>query len=99
MDPQLVAGIAGPLIGIVGGAAGTYCSIVSTRGPRERAYVVRAAVACWVLVITFVAALLLTPEPFKYWLWLPYAVVLSLGIVAGNRRQAQIRDEESNGVQ
>ena len=98
MNPELVGwigGILGALIGVAGGLIGTYYSVRNTRGPRERAFMVRVAVGCWVLVLTFVAALFLTPAEYRYWLWLPYGLVLVLGIGWANRAQARIRQEES----
>jgi hypothetical protein len=98
MKPEtigLLGGIVGSAIGVLGGAVGTYFSIRNTRGPRERAFVIKASVLCWVLVSAFVAALLLLPSPQRYFLWLPYGILLPVGIRAWNRIQSKIRKEES----
>ena len=98
MDPEMmgwVGAVAGSVAGVLGGAIGSYYSVRNTAGPRERAFVVRAVVVGWALGIAFVVGLWLLPHPERHWLWLPYAVLLPLGIVAWNRRQAQIRQEES----
>ncbi|HEY8503595.1 MAG TPA: hypothetical protein VIL46_03375 [Gemmataceae bacterium] len=100
MPPEtvgLIGGILGGVIGIAGGMVGTWMSIRNTSGPRERAFMVRAAAVVWVLVIAFVTGLFLLPSPGRYLLWIPYAVLLSLGIIWMNRRQAQIRREEGAG--
>ena len=98
MDPQtsgLFGGLAGGLVGTLGGAVGTYFSIRNTAGPRERAFVVRASVLCWVAVVLFLIALILTPRPYAWLLWVPYSLLLPLAILAWNRRQALIRSEEA----
>ena len=98
MDPEtlgLIGGIAGSVIGALGGVFGTYMSIKNTSGPRERAFVIRASIGCWLLVIIFLIAMILLPNPQRHWLWIPYAIILPLGIIAWNRRQSQIRQEES----
>ena len=88
-----VGAIAGTLLGILGGVFGTWCSITSTQSPRERAFMVKAAVATWLGVGAFVAGLLLLPSPYNHLLWIPYAVVLPLSIAWLNRQQAALRAE------
>lgn len=91
----VLGGILGAAVGVPVRAIGTHLSIRNTRGPRERAFVIKASILCWVLVVTFVAAMFLLPSPQRYFLWLPYAVLLPWGIVTWNRKQARIRREES----
>jgi hypothetical protein len=93
----MLGAIIGSAIGVLGGIIGTYFSIKSTRGPRERAFVVKASILAWVLVMGFLGAMLLLPSPLRYWLWPPYGVILPLGVLAWNRRQSKIRQEESGG--
>jgi hypothetical protein len=93
----LLGGIVGSAIGILGGIVGTYFSIKNTRGPRERAFVIKASLVAWVLLGGFLVGLLLLPVSLRYWLWLPYVVILPLGIRAWNRKQSTIRQEESGG--
>lgn len=96
--------IAGSVVGILGGVCGTYCSIRNSRVPRERAVVIRAAVECSVFVTLFLVLLLgglfLLPVPYAWLthlLWLPYALLLVLGIRRWNTVQARIRQQESAG--
>ena len=98
MDPGtvgLVGGIAGGVVGVFGGAVGTYFSIKNTGGPQERAFVFRMAAFMWVAITAFLAALWLTPQLYQPLLWLPYLLLLTLGIRFMNRRQQEIRREES----
>jgi hypothetical protein len=93
---MIMAGaIGGSVLGILGGVIGTYFSIKNTNGPRERAFMIRTSAAFWVGVIAFLAALGLTPAPYRTWLWLPYVFLLPWAVRAGNRRLEQIRREET----
>ena len=57
MDVGLVGGIIGSIMGLAGGALGTYASIKNTGGPRERQFMVRAAIAAWVGIALFLVLL------------------------------------------
>lgn len=95
MDAGTLGGIIGGVIGLAGGAFGTYASIKNTRGPRERQFMVRAAVAAWVGVTLFLSLLFVLPSPYRWLVWIPYAVALPWGIISLNRKQQAIRlDEE-----
>lgn len=94
MHPGALIGIAGAVIGILGGAAGTYFSIRNTNGPRERFFMVRVAVVGWIAISTFLVALFVVPVPYNQLVWIPYVVALPLAIRWGNRRQAEIRAAE-----
>lgn len=99
MDPKLIGyagAILGTIIGILGGAFGTWCSIRNTGGPRERTFMAWAAVGTWIFVLAFVAGLMLLPQPYNFLLWIPYLALLILGIVWANGRQARIRSQESS---
>lgn len=96
MNPGLIGGIAGCVIGCIGGAIGTAASIRNTSSQRERSFVIKASIIGWVLSIVFVVLLLALPSPWRFMLWLPYSVLLPLGIVTWNRTQQRIRDEESS---
>jgi hypothetical protein len=93
----MLGGIIGSVIGVLGGIVGTYFSIRNTRGPRERAFVIKASILAWLFLAGVLGAMLLLPAPHRYWLWLPYAVILPLGILAWNRKQSKIRKEEVGG--
>ena len=95
MDSGMTGGIVGSAIGIAGGLFGAYCSIKSTKGPKEREFVIRATVICFLAVAVFLACLFLLPSPYRFLLWIPYAILLPFGIVKWNRAQAQIRRDES----
>jgi uncharacterized membrane protein len=88
--------ICGTLLGILGGAIGVYFSVKNTKGPRERAFVIRASILCLVGVVIFVVGMWLVPSPYKFGLIPVYVVALLLGMRQWNRRQAAIRAEESD---
>ena len=97
MNTGIVGGIAGGLIGLLGGVVGTWASIRNTSGPRERAFVVRACAVLWAGGIVFLGLMFLLPMPWRFLLWIPYGVLLPLGIVVWNRAQRRIRREEKSG--
>lgn len=82
-------------MGLAGGIIGTYFSIKNTNGPRERAFMIRAAVVCWIAIVIFLGLILALPNPYRWFMWIPYGILLPLGIVVGNRKQQAIRREES----
>ena len=98
MEPETagwIGGVGGTVLGVLGGAVGTYFSIRNTRGPRERAFMIRASVACWAAVAAFLVVLWLIPSPYRFLLWIPYGSGLAWAVRAGNRVQEQIRREEA----
>lgn len=94
MDAGLIGGLLGAVLGILGGAFGTYCSIRNTRGPLERAFMVKASVMVWVGVTIFLALLLLLPRPYNHLMWIIYGIALPLGIIRINKTLAAIRARE-----
>jgi hypothetical protein len=95
MNPGLPGAIIGGSLGLLGGALGTYFSIKSTSGPRERAFMIRTAILTWIMVTAFLFGLLALPRPFNFLLWVPYGIGLPLAILWCNRRQSRIRAEEA----
>jgi len=91
----LVGGIAGSVIGVMGGIVGTYFSIRNSKGPRERAFVIRAAALCWLGVSAFLTFLFLLPLPWRFLPWLVYLPLLFWFIRWGNERQLRARAEDS----
>ncbi len=89
-----VGAVLGTAVGVAGGAIGTYLAIANTSGPRERAFALKAAAACWGLVALYILALFVVPPPFRHFLWAPYGLVLTGCILWWNRRQASIRRSE-----
>lgn len=92
MDTRLIGAILGGVLGVAGGAVGTYFSIRNTKGPMERAFMIKASVVTWVAVVLFVGLMFLLPSPYRYLLWIPYGILLPLGIVKMNKRLAEIRN-------
>jgi CHASE2 domain-containing sensor protein len=83
------------IVGVAGGLFGTYCGIKNTNGPRERAFMIKASVVCWVYVFGYLLLLVMLPRPYGWFAAIPYALFLCLGIVYANRTQQRIRQEES----
>lgn len=82
-------------MGLLGGLFGTYLSIRNTNGPRERQFITQYAVVCWIAVGIMLGLTLLFPNPYRWFVWVPYAILLPIGIRYCNRRQDEIRQKES----
>jgi hypothetical protein len=93
----ILGGIVGSVVGLLGGVLGTYFSLRNVRGPRELAFVRKAAAAMWIFLLAFLAGLMLTPPDFRIWLWVPYVAVLPFAVRGWNRRQLAIRQAEAGG--
>lgn len=99
MDITSIGGYAGAVVGILGGVAGTYFSIKNTTGSEERFFMIKASIACWIAVSLFLALLFTLPTSYRAYLWLPYSIMLSLGINAANRTQARIKKKQQESEQ
>lgn len=95
MDAGLIGAIAGSIIGLGGGAIGTYFSIKNTNGPLERAFMIKASTIAWVAIIVFIVLLLILPKPYNFLMWIPYGILLPLGIAKCNKKVAELRQRES----
>lgn len=94
----LIGGIAGGLLGLVGGLIGTYFSIRNTESSRERSCVIGSSIVCWAAIGLFLGLMWLLPSPYRFFLWIPYSILLPWGIVAANRKQQRIRESEAEIV-
>ena len=92
-----IGGIVGCLIGLAGGAVGTWFSIRNTSGPRERSFMIRAAAVLWIAMLIFFGLLIALPDPWRWFMWIPYGILLPLGITYSNRRQQALRRGEAPG--
>ena len=90
-----IGSIGGGLLGMAGGIMGTYFSIKNTKGPRERRFTIKASAVCLVAVVLFLVLLFAMPRPYNALLWIPYAILLPLGIQHWNKTQLAIRKTES----
>lgn len=91
----ILGAVAGVVIGCAGGVYGTLNSLRYARGPREKQFLIRASIVCWIGVTLFIAGVVLLPMPARALIWIPYAVLLTSGINYWNKTQQRIRDEES----
>lgn len=92
MDTGIIGGIAGGVLGLLGGIVGAYFSIKNTNSQRERAFVIKCSVVCFVAVGAFCALMFTLPHSYRSHLWIPYSILLPLGIVTWNRKQQKIRE-------
>jgi RNA polymerase sigma factor (sigma-70 family) len=96
----------GPVMGILGGALGTWSSIRSTEHPRERTFMKRQAVLVWIFVVTAMAVMFgITAAQQRYrfsgqtfglllsGFWIVYIALLMAFITVANRRHRRLRDD------
>ncbi len=98
MHPGLIGAIGGSVLGLAGGIVATYFSIKNTNGPNERRFMVKASVVMWITIGIFLALLFLLPNPYRWFMWIPYGILLPLGIIFVSKRDAQIRAKESGSA-
>ena len=90
-----LGGLVGSVIGVLGGALGTYFSIKNTAGPMEKAFMVKFAAIGWIGIAAFLSLLFVLARPYNFLLWVSYGILLPICIVYCNRRLQQIRQLES----
>ncbi len=95
MHPGVIGGIMGGVCGLAGGIIGTYYSVKNTNSPRERTFMIKVSVIGWIAILVFLGLMSSLPNTYRYFLWIPYGILLPLAIVTGNRKQQKIRQEES----
>lgn len=93
----LTGAILGPIVGLLGGVLGCWCSIKNANSPRERRFVIKMVVLVWVLLVLLGGVpliLLLTGviPRWSYWAcFTAFFIVLLPLIFWGNARQRQIQ--------
>lgn len=81
-------------MGLLGGIVGTYCSLRKANLPDEQSHILRWAAYFCIGISLFLAVLALTPNPYRFYWFAPYSVVLPLAIYRCNRGQQRIREQE-----
>ena len=94
MNTVNIEGIIGCVLGILGGAVGTYFSVRNTNCPRERRFAIRASILVWLALGLTALAVIYLPT-LRPWAWVPICVLAVAGIPLVNRRQRMIRQEEA----
>jgi hypothetical protein len=93
MNLAITVGIIGSLTGLAAGLAGTYLAVASSVGPREKTFMVRGALVCWVGVGLLVAARFLLPGPVPI-MPLLGTLLLFPALRWWSERQVEIREAE-----
>lgn len=93
----IIGAVVGCVVGLGGGAVGTYVSIKNVRGPLERKFMIKAAITTWISLMIFLGLLLGLPFPYGFIMWVPYGIFLPLGIRYMNKRLYQIQMQEGVG--
>ncbi len=94
MNAGLIGGILGVTIGIIGGLIGTYASIKNTNGPKEKAFMIKAAIVFWIASMVFLLSLILLPKPYNFLPWIVYLIALPMAIIYINKKQREIQEKK-----
>jgi hypothetical protein len=100
----MVGGVLGALLGLGGGAFGTYCSIRNTRTAVERRFMIRYSVVIWLAVISLVLLPVglsqfgLIPVWLQWALFALFLLMLVPSILWANRHQAYLRGSQGPGA-
>jgi len=100
----LSGAVLGPILGLLGGVFGAWCSIKNTRSPRERRFMIRMTVLVWLLLCGLIGTplVLMLTRIVPAWLyWTCFTIffcILIPLIFWGNRRQRQIQIEDGTFV-
>ena len=95
MDIVTIGAVVGSVIGLIGGIIGTACSLGSARSVVEGRVLIKASIMCCVLIGSFIGVFLILGPQKGAFLWIPYGVLLPLGVVYTNEKIRRIR--ESSG--
>ena len=94
MNTALIGGIVGGVLGILGGVIGTYFSIKNTRSQRERDAMIKCSAVYWIAITLFLGLMFTLPNSIRHFLWIPYAILLPIGINLMNRKVGEARKIE-----
>ena len=89
-----VGAILGSVLGIIGGVIGAYFSIKNTNGPKEKSFMRKSAIVSGLAIILFLFLFFIIPFPYRFLLFVPYGIILPIGIIYLNRKQQEIRKSE-----
>lgn len=92
----VIGGIAGAALGITGGIIGTYFSIKNAKSSRERALMIKLSLFFWVIVLISLCFMILLPMPYKFVASTPFAIIIPIFIITGNRKLQAIKYPKNN---
>ncbi len=95
MNLGLIGAIIGGSIGLAGGIIGTYLSIKKTSSIPERNVMLKASIVLWAGVLLFIVLNALLPRPYQPYIWIPYWILLPVGIAQTNKKLQGIRKENT----
>jgi hypothetical protein len=88
---QALFGLSLLAIALLGGAAASWSNIRHSRGPKERAFVIRMCAVAWSLILSMLALMYLLPAPYRYAAMLFYFIGLPWLIYSWSKKHQLIR--------
>ncbi|MFH0954069.1 MAG: hypothetical protein V1873_07045 [Verrucomicrobiota bacterium] len=98
LSAEATIGIGISAAAVVGASVATYTTVRGTKGPRERAFVVRSALWAWLVIAALFSLMYYLPSPYNYFLLIPYFIHLPIMTYRFASRQQLIREEEETGA-
>ncbi len=95
----IIGAVAGLILGIAGTVFGTWCGIRSTKGPREHKMMVKGSIIILGGVLLFCTLVFVLPGPYRYFIWIPYGLILIFGVIKFEHNRKRIRKEETKTTQ
>lgn len=66
LTTKIIIGLLLTAVALLGGAIASYYNIRNSRGPKERAFVTKACVIAWAVILSMLVAVYLLPAPWRY---------------------------------
>jgi hypothetical protein len=96
MNPGLLCGIIGSLIGLAGGVCGAWASARRVSSAKERRYVIWSSIAFLVGISLYLTAMFVVPHRYHPFLQVAYAVALPFAVLGTIRGHARIAAESTH---
>lgn len=91
VSQDMLPGLVGAGIGLVGGLVGTGYGVAGSRPGAERRFVLRMSAILWLAVLGMLAWLVWVPQTYTSLVWVPYGIGLPFVVRWGRRKQEELR--------
>ena len=82
----MVYGIAGSIIGLIGGMIGTYFSFKRAKTKQEKQILIKFSIILWTGILLCLGIFLIIPHPYKPISFVPFWIALPLLIKSMNKK-------------
>ena len=82
-------------VAVAGASIATYTTIRGTKGPKEHAFVMRSCLLAWLVIALLLTLICCVPQPYNYFLLIPYFIHLPIMTYRFASKQQIIRYAEA----